>query len=87
MGSLFFIRQYSTLTKAEKLASVKEEHPYYWRVKAIDSAANESEWSEPNSFYVGYSFVLPKWTIYTLIGVGVLFIGFLVFWLRRRTAY
>ena len=76
-----------TLPKAEKLAAVKEESPYYWRVKAIDSAANESEWSEPNSFYVGGASALPKWAIYTLIGVGVLFIGFLVFWLRRRTAY
>ncbi len=76
-----------TLTKAEKLAAVKKESPYYWRVKAIDSAANESEWSEPNSFYVGFPFALPKWAIYTLIGVGALVIGFLAFRLGKRTAY
>ncbi len=29
----------------------------------------------------------PPWGIYTLIGVGVLVIGILVFWLRRRTTY
>ena len=76
-----------TLTKAEKLAAVKKESPYYWRVKAIDSAANESEWSEPNSFYVGFPLALPNWAIYTLIGVGALVIGFLAFRLGKRTAY
>jgi len=76
-----------TLTKEEKLAGVKKESPYYWRVKAIDSAANESEWSQPNSFYVGFPFALPNWAIYTLIGVGALVIGFLAFRLGRRTSY
>ena len=76
-----------TLTEEEKLAAVKKEAPYYWRVKAIDSAANESEWSTPGSFYVGASFALPSWAIFTLIGLGVLIISFFAFWLGRRTAY
>ena len=75
------------LTEEERLPSVKKEASYYWRVKAIDSASNESEWSSPSSFYVGFSFALPGWLLYTLIGLGIIFIGFLAFWVGRRTAY
>jgi len=74
-----------TVTEEEKLAAVKKELPYYWRVKATDSVANESEWSTPGSFHVGFAF--PGWAIYTLIGLGALLVGFLAFWLGRRTAY
>jgi len=74
-----------TITKAEeKLAPRGKETPYYWRVKAIDGASNESERSPPGSFYVGSRFVMPRGAIYALIAIGV---GFLAFWLGRRTAY
>lgn len=76
-----------TLTQEEKLAAVKKGAPYYWRVKAIDSDTNESEWSTPGSFYVGFSFALPGWVVYILILLGVLFVGFLAFAVGRRTAY
>ena len=73
------------VTEEEKLASVKKELPYYWKVRAIDSAANEGEWSESGSFYVGFNF--PIWAIFTLIGLVALLVGFLAFWLGRRSAY
>jgi hypothetical protein len=74
-----------TISKAEeKLKPRKKETPYYWRVKAIDGASNESQWSTPGSFYVGSRFVMPRGAIYALIAIGV---GFLAFWLGRRTAY
>ncbi len=76
-----------TLIEEEKLAAVKKEAPYYWRVQAVDSAANESEWSMPESFYVGFAFALPGWAIYTLIGLGALLIAFIAFLVGRRTAY
>ena len=76
-----------TLTDDEKLPAVKEEAPYYWRVKALDSATNESEWSTPWPFYVGFSFALPGWVTYLLITLGVILIGFFAFWMGRRTAY
>jgi hypothetical protein len=76
-----------TLTEEEKLAAVKKEVPYYWRVKAIDETTNESDWSIPESFHVGFSFALPGWAIFTLIGIGAVLIGFLAFWFGRRTAY
>jgi len=74
-----------TLTEQEKLDAVKKEVPYYWRVKAIDSDANEGEWSTAGSFYVGFTF--PGWAIYTLIGFVAALVGFLAFWLGRRTTY
>ena len=74
-----------TLTKEEKLESTTTEAPYYWRVRAIDAASNESQWTTPWSFHVGISF--PQWTIYLLFGLGALLFGVLGFWLGRRSAY
>ncbi len=74
-----------TLSEEEKLAAVKKEAPYYWRVRAVDSAGNAGEWSSSGSFHVG--FTMPGWVMYLLMGLGILVIGFLAFWLGRRTAY
>ena len=41
-----------TLSEEERLEAVKKYAPYYWRVKATDSANNASEWSVPWSFYI-----------------------------------
>ena len=74
-----------TLTNQEVLASVSKDTPYYWRVKAIDGANNQSEWSTPFTFYVGT--VLPT-SIFAFILVGICIIvgviAFLAEWLRRR---
>lgn len=75
------------LPEEEKLPAAKKEAPYHWRVKAVDNVANEGEWSAPGSFYVGFTFALPGFVVYTLVGLGVLVVGFLAFWLGRRTAY
>ena len=75
-----------TITKEERLNSVSKENPYYWRVKAVDAASNES-WSGTGSFYVGFSWSLPQPVIYTLFGIGALLLGVLGFWLGRKTAY
>jgi hypothetical protein len=77
-----------TLTEEEELESVKEDEPYYWRVKAIDGAANESEWSTPGSFYVGFQWPeLKGWLLYTLMGIGALLFLALGYWLGKKTAY
>ncbi len=76
-----------TLTSEESLASVERENPYYWRVRAIDGASNESGWTGTGSFYVGFSFDMPTWLIYTLFGLGAVLFGVLGFWLGRRTTY
>lgn len=76
-----------TITQEERLRSVSKEAPYYWHVKAVDGASNESEWSGVGSFYVGFSLSLPQPVIYTLFGVGALLLGIFGFWLGRKTAY
>jgi len=76
-----------TLTEEEVLASVSKDEPYYWRVKAIDGADNESRWTGAGSFYIGFVFNMPSWALYALCGVGALFLFVLGFWLGRRTAY
>jgi len=75
-----------TITEEEKLESTEEEAPYYWRIKAIDGASNESGWSGTGSFYVsGFSLGgLFKYVFYVLGGLALLALGF---WLGRRTAY
>lgn len=76
-----------TLTKEEKLVSTKKDAPYYWRVQAVDGAGNESGWTTPGAFYVGFSLSFPTWALYTLIGIAgvlLLLVGFL---LGRRTSY
>ena len=74
-----------TLTEEEKLESTEKEAPYYWRVKAVDGASNESEWITPRSFYVGFSWrSIPSWAIYVWIGLGASLLTIFGFWLRRR---
>ncbi len=81
-----------TLTVAEELPARTEEEPYYWRVKAVDAAANESAWTGAGEFYVGAPPLIgaggmPNWVLYTLIGLGGVLLLFIGFWLGRRTAY
>jgi len=74
-----------TMTEEEKLESRGAKEPYYWRVRAIDSAENASLWAGADTFNIG--FIWPGWIIYVWIGLGVLVIGLIAFWLGRRFAY
>ncbi|MFC1955677.1 IPT/TIG domain-containing protein [Chloroflexota bacterium] len=76
-----------TLTEDEQLPAVKKEASYYWRVKAVDSAGNESEWSTPRPFYVGFVFELSGWVLYTFMTIGGLILLLIGFLLGKRTAY
>jgi len=67
-----------TIQNTEKLKATGKETPYYWRVKAIDLASNESQWSTPGSFYVSF---MADWVKYTLIGLGAIIGALLIFWL------
>jgi hypothetical protein len=68
-----------TITTEDNLDLTKKKTPYYWRVKAIDGASNESGWTPPRLFYIGSS-----WTLYIWVGLGVLLLIILGFWLQRR---
>ncbi|MFC2060477.1 hypothetical protein ACFLTZ_05250, partial [Chloroflexota bacterium] len=78
-----------TLTEQERLETMGKRMAFYWRVKAIDGASNESEWTPAGLFYIGSSRIsIPSWFIYTLIGFGVLLVGYLGWRVRRRaTSY
>jgi len=73
-----------TLTDDEELAPAGSM-AYYWRVKSVDGASNESGWSPIGLFYVsrsGTAMTSIVWYIvYGVIGLVVL--G-LIFWLYRR---
>lgn len=80
------------LTAPEYLLPKKEiklerEIKYYWRVKAVDGASNESVWTAAGSFYASAPFKFPGWVIYTLIGIGVIIVGFVAFRAGKRSAY
>lgn len=68
-----------TLSEGEKLAG----DTYYWRVRAVDGASNESDWSLSVLFYVGF-FRLSNWLLYVLFGLGVLLLIIVIFWWRRQ---
>lgn len=81
------------LTNSEHLVSREEDlkfkthMSYYWRVKAVDNARNESDWSAAGSFYLVSISSFPGWATYTLIGVGAAIAVLLAFRAGRRTAY
>jgi hypothetical protein len=81
------------ITEEEKLAPRSEAEPYYWRVKAVDGAANESGWTGVGQFYVGSS--LSSWRVnifgFSISGwailwwsLGCLAAGLGGYWLGRR---
>jgi hypothetical protein len=69
------------LFSGERLPTVSKDTPYYWRVKAVDLAQNEGDWSNPSSFYVS---LLAPWAMWSLIGQGVLAATLLLVWLGKR---
>jgi len=72
------------LTKDQQLKPSEKNKPYYWQVKAVDGASNESRWSDARSFTVASPF--PRWALYTLIGLSAAIVILLVLWVLRRSA-
>jgi hypothetical protein len=75
-----------TLTEEEKLETTSNEAPYYWRVRAIDGAENESDWTTAIAFYVGSAFFTfsGDWKLYLVIGLAVVVVILIIALLRRR---
>jgi hypothetical protein len=76
-----------TATEAESIALAGREEVYYWRVRALDDADTEGEWTGAGEFFVKKPFSFPTWATYTLIGLGALVLFGVGYWMGRRTAY
>jgi len=72
-----------TTTEKEKLESTSKKEPYYWRVRAIDGASNESMWTGNGEFYVGAVFAIPGWVVYVLLGIIAVLLFFLGYFYWR----
>jgi hypothetical protein len=67
------------VTGEERLTPIEKKTPYHWRVKAVDGAFNESEWTPAGLFYVGFTWAsIPSWVWYTFYGLCALLLGFLL---------
>jgi hypothetical protein len=64
-----------TLAGEEALRATDSDAPYYWRVRAIDGAENESNWTGERSFYVRY---LPLWALIVIVAVVSVVVAVLV---------
>lgn len=75
------------LTEAEELKLAGSEDAYYWRIRAVDAASNESPWTGAGEFYVGAGGTFPSWALYTVLGIGAVLLFGIGYWLGRRTAF
>jgi hypothetical protein len=71
------------LGEGEELAPTGATSPYYWRVRVVDGASNEGDWSPAGLFYVGSSW-LSSWLLYLAYGLGIVFFLVIVILLVRR---
>jgi hypothetical protein len=75
------------LTSGEDQLNFEEDMTYYWRIRAVDSAHNSSDWSTSSYFYYSPTSGFPGWATYLLISGGVLLAILLAFRAGRRMAY
>lgn len=71
-----------TITKSEYEKLIGSTSPYYWRVRAIDGAANEGHWTGHGVFSIAAG--LPSWALYTIMAVGGVFLFAFGYLLRAR---
>ena len=77
------------LPDSEYLMDLSETEPlrprrsYYWRVRAVDSAANAGEWTKAGEIKIASVSTIPGWLMYTLAVLGALFILFIWYMMRR----
>jgi len=78
------VPEISGLTEASYVLPKEQALPYgryYWRVKAIDGAENDSGWTIPYSFKAG---LLPLWAFITIVALLAVLIGVLVYFFAIR---
>ena len=72
------------LMDLSKTQSLQPGRSYYWRVRAVDSAANAGEWTKAGEIKIASVSTIPDWLKYTLVVLGALLILFI--WYRMRRA-
>ena len=74
------------ITEEEWQELVGTEDPYYWRVRAVDAASNDGEWSDAGEFYIkSGGFGIPDWAIFTAVGLGGLLLFAIGYLFGRRS--
>ena len=71
-------------TEDEMLESTKKAANYWWRVKAVDGAGNESRWTSVRSFNIGFVAGMADWLKYLLIGLGALVLLGIAFFVGKQ---
>jgi len=71
-------------TEDEMLESTKKAANYWWRVKAVDGAGNESRWTSVRSFNIGFVSAMADWLKYLLIGLGALVLLGITFFVGKQ---
>ena len=71
-------------TEDEMLESTKKAANYWWRVKAVDGAGNESRWTSVRSFNIGFVSAMADWLKYLLIGLGALVLLGIAFFVGKQ---
>jgi hypothetical protein len=74
-------------TEDEMLESINKVANYWWRVKAVDGASNESKWSNIRSFDIGFVAAMADWLKYLLIGIAVVVLSSIAFFVGRKTGH
>lgn len=74
-----------TITMEDQQRLVRGKASYYWRVRAIDAASNEGNWSSQGLFYVPAAF--PAWAIYTLLVLGIILLFVFGYFLWRTNLF
>ncbi len=88
--------QYS-VTANDRLKSTGTDNPYYWRVKTIDGAFNESGWANPGLLYGNFSrpeqkgwqptgWGIGMWAILAMAAVGLAGLALMIIGFRRQTS-
>lgn len=75
-----------TLTAADEI-KLSSGITYYWRVKAIDAAYNESLWTGTSEFSISTPFSFIGWPLYVTFSIIAVFLFLLGIWLGRKTAF
>jgi len=71
------------LMDLSKTQSLRPGRSYYWRVRAVDSAANAGEWTKVGEIKIASVSTIPGWLKYTLVVPGALLIPFIWYMMRR----